>query len=160
MANTLQVGTHNALDLSTGLHGTAPLYSIITGTVTRKGINTGVSYGNYIEIERADGIKVLYAHMENPTSFNVGDTVQQSQQVGIEGNTGNSSGYHVHVEMWDANGNHMNPSTFMGIPNSVGGPYIYDGTPIPPTPIILRKTKFKWVLYANRLRNKTRREVI
>lgn len=142
---------HGALDLSTGQQGTAPLYSIISGTVTRKGINTGVGYGNYIEIQRSDGIRVLYAHMVNPTSFEVGDTVLQGQQVGIEGTTGNSTGYHVHVEMWDSNGNHMNPATFMGIPNQVGGPYIYDGTPVPPTPPtptpVRNKKKYKPALF-------------
>ena len=151
-------GYHGALDLSTGQQGTAPLYSIIDGTVTRKGIDTGVSYGNYIEIQRNDGIRVLFAHMVNPTSYNVGDTVLQGQQVGIEGTTGHSTGYHVHVEMWDSNGEHMNPATFMGIPNQVGGPYIYDGTPVPPTPPTPTPTKkqhkFPWVLYAKKIRNK------
>lgn len=149
---------HGALDLSTGQQGTAPLYSIIDGEVTRKGINTGVSYGNYIEITRSDGIRVLYGHMEDPTTYEVGDTVLQGQQVGIEGDTGHATGYHVHVEMWDSNGDHMNPADFMGIPNEVGGPYIYDGTPVPPTPptppVPIRRGKFPWVLYAKKLRDK------
>ena len=139
------------------LHGTAPLYSIIQGNVSRKGYD-GSGYGNYIEVQRTDGIRVLFGHMNQPSTFNVGDSVLQGQQVGYEGTTGHSTGPHCHVQMWDANGNLMNPATFMGIPNVVSGPYIYDGTPIPPTPPTptFKKGKFPWVLYARKLREKRR----
>lgn len=51
--------------------------------------------------------------------------------------------------------NSSDPATPLGLPNEEGGPYIYDGTPVPPTPPgTFRKSKFKWVLYARKLRNK------
>ena len=46
----------------------------------------------------------------------------------------------------------LNPAVILGIPNQLGISAIYNGTPIPPTPILL-KSKFKWVLYARKLRN-------
>ena len=59
---------------------------------------------------------------------------------------------------WIFNGNredYLNPADFMGIPNVEGISAIYDGTPVPPTPSYTRpKSKFKWVLYANKLRKK------
>ena len=46
----------------------------------------------------------------------------------------------------------------LGLPNQEGGPYIYDGTPIPPTPpeptVTRKKHKFPWVIYANKLRKR------
>lgn len=48
---------------------------------------------------------------------------------------------------------YTNPATFMGIPNQEGISVIYYGTPIPPMPSI-KKSKFKWVLYAKKLRNR------
>ncbi len=96
--------------------------------------------------------------MEQPALVSIGDRVVIGQQLGFEGNTGNTTGYHVHIEIRDSNGNRVNPATFMGIPNVVGQDrYIYDGNPIdPPEPIPENRIgkKFKWVLYANKLRNK------
>lgn len=49
---------------------------------------------------------------------------------------------------------YLNPANFMGFPNEAGISVIYNGTPKPPTPVVSRYSKFKWVLYANKLRNK------
>lgn len=49
---------------------------------------------------------------------------------------------------------YTNPATFMGIPNQEGISVIYYGTPIPPAPTQIKKKKFKWVLYANKIRNR------
>lgn len=46
----------------------------------------------------------------------------------------------------------------LGLPNEEGGPYIFDGTPIPPTPptpvYSIKRKKFPWVLYSKKLRTK------
>lgn len=50
---------------------------------------------------------------------------------------------------------YLNPADFLGIPNVEGTTAIYDGIPVPPTPTYERiKSKFPWVLYANKLRKK------
>ena len=51
---------------------------------------------------------------------------------------------------------YLDPTEFMGIDNVVGTHWIYDGTPVPPvppTPTYSDRKRFKWVLYANKLRN-------
>lgn len=56
--------------------------------------------GNYITIEDPlTKIHVNYCHMVSPSSFKVGDTVQQGEVVGIMGNTGKSFGAHVHMQV-------------------------------------------------------------
>ena len=69
----------------------------------------------------------------------------------------------MHLEMQDISNHswqyqapkevYTNPATFMGIPNQEGISVIYYGTPIPPTPQI-KKKKFPWVLYANKIRKR------
>lgn len=48
------------------------------------------------------------------------------------------------------------PATdYMGFPNELGISVYYDGEPLPPTPAgEIKKSKFKWVLYAEKLRKK------
>ena len=95
-----------------------------------------------------------------------GDNVVYGTYVGIEGSTGYSTGIHLHVSSQDmTNKNHwtfglpisslLNPTIYMGFPNQYGISVIYNGTPQPIPPSLLgKKTKFKWVIYARKLRNK------
>ncbi len=107
----------------------------------------------------------IYGHMRDPSPLNVGDNVQYGTFVGIEGTTGNSTGIHLHLASQDMTNKTnwtfglpisqlLNPANYLGIPNTYGISAIYNGTPIPPTPTFFKKSKFKWVLYANKLRNK------
>lgn len=125
---------------------------------------TQLGYGNYIIIkDNVTKLGFLYAHLKNPSNKNVGDQVSLGEQVGIEGTTGSSTGIHLHLEMqdltnrnWIFNGNredYINPAEFMGIPNREGISVYYDGIPKPF--FTKRKNKFKWVLYANKLRKKS-----
>lgn len=54
--------------------------------------------------------------------------------------------------------NSIDPVSGTGIQNvrysTSGDVYIYDGTPVPPIPIVTSKLKFPWVLYARKFRNK------
>lgn len=55
-------------------------------------------YGNYVMIEHANGTKTLYAHLQKRL-VNVGDKVEGGQLIGRGGNTGRSSGPHLHFEI-------------------------------------------------------------
>lgn len=111
----------------------------------------------------------LYGHMREASPLNIGDNVQYGTYVGHEGMTGNATGIHLHL-MGEYLGNSdtwvfglpisdlLNPANTLGIPNQLGISAIYNGTPIPPTPpAFFRRSKFKWVLYAQKLRNRGRR---
>lgn len=58
------------------------------------------SYGNYIAIYHADGTFASYVHLKkNGSIVNVGDEVQQGEIIGYSGNTGLSTGPHLHFSV-------------------------------------------------------------
>lgn len=63
----------------------------------------GSSYGNHVAISHPDGSRTMYCHM-SARLVAVGDTVSQGQTIGRVGSTGNSTGNHLHFEVW-TNGN-------------------------------------------------------
>lgn len=85
-----------------------PVYSIWDGVVNKVDFGygddmngaDGGGYGNHIIIDCSNGTQVVYAHMTN-TGLQVkkGDTVKKGQLIGYSGNSGSSSGPHLHVEV-------------------------------------------------------------
>ena len=55
-------------------------------------------YGNYIVVKHANGTQTLYAHLDS-VSTAVGDTVAQGETIGGMGNSGKSTGVHLHFEV-------------------------------------------------------------
>ena len=85
---------HRGVDIAVSI-GT-PVYSGIKGKVTfagRKG-----NYGNLVEIEGNDRIKVRYAHL-NSIDVVTGQKVSDGEKVAETGNTGMSTGPHLHYEI-------------------------------------------------------------
>lgn len=164
---THEVEIHRGLDITTGTN--SPVYSMLNGVVHSKGTDSG--QGNWIIIKDDNsssstyGYATLYMHLAYPVTLNVGDTVIQGQQVGIEGSTGQSTGIHLHVEMQNINrfnnqwhwsytkSDYLDPTQYMGIDNIVNTSWIYDGTPYVPTK--RKRVHFPWVLYAQKIRNYT-----
>lgn len=169
---TGQVEIHRGLDIATV--GSKPVYSMLTGIIHSKG--TDSSQGNWVVIYDNNpnstyyGYATRYMHLASPPTLNVGDSILAGQYVADEGTTGQSTGIHLHVEMQDLNrwggvwhwsyvkSDYLDPTVFMGIDNIDGTSWIYDGTPIPPTPptpSVIKKPKFPWALYAKKLRTKS-----
>ena len=97
---------HRGVDIAVSV-GT-PVYLGIKGKVTfagRKG-----NYGNLVEIERDDGIKVRYAHL-NSIDVVTGQKVSDGEKVAETGNTGMSTGPHLHYEII-IDENPVNPLNF------------------------------------------------
>lgn len=85
---------HRGIDIPK-TKGTA-VYATGNGTVTRKGYSSG--YGYFIEIEHAGNFRSFYAHLSR-TMVNVGDSVNITQQIACVGNTGVTTGSHLHYEI-------------------------------------------------------------
>ena len=59
---------------------------------------TTKDYGNYIKVRHNDGTIALFAHLKKSSSFVVGTEVKAGQVIARIGNTGNSTGPHLHAE--------------------------------------------------------------
>ncbi len=71
------------------------------------------SWGYYIRVDHGDGVVTGYAHaLEGSFRVNVGDYVKAGQQLSSIGTTGNSTGYHLHFEVW-LDGTRVNPLPYV-----------------------------------------------
>lgn len=71
----------------------------------------GGRYGNYITIQHANGTKTRYAHLGS-VLVSTGQQVSQGQLIGKMGNTGRSTGPHLHFEVIKNNGSTMKPPVY------------------------------------------------
>ncbi|MGW0534333.1 M23 family metallopeptidase [Streptomyces sp. NPDC003032] len=78
-----------------------PVAAVHGGTVVKAGPNgagDGPAYGNAVVIKHSDGTYSQYAHLSQ-VDVRVGQAVTTGQRVALSGNTGNSSGPHLHFEI-------------------------------------------------------------
>ena len=87
----------------------APIYAAATGTVTFAGVRQG--YGNCIEISHGNGMVTRYAHM-SAFRARVGEQVDAGAVIGAIGNSGRSTGPHLHFEV-RINDRPVNPRPFL-----------------------------------------------
>jgi len=97
---------HTGIDIH-GAIGTN-VYAIADGTVIVSTYDDG--WGEYMIINHGDNILSLYAHM-NCRTLKRGESVTRGQRIGELGNTGFSSGPHLHFEIRE-NGKPINPLQF------------------------------------------------
>jgi len=71
-------------------------------------INENWLYGKHIIMSHPNGYKTLYAHLSS-ISVKQGDKVAQGRKIGEAGNTGYSTGAHLHFTIYDKNGKLINP---------------------------------------------------
>lgn len=109
-------GAHTGIDLAMPV-GTS-LRSVIDGTILKVYTDAGKT-GNGITIQGVDGKEYTYAHMEKVVG-KVGDSVQYGQYIGNSGNTGNSTGPHLHFEVQE-NGEYIDPTPIVGKLDSMSG---------------------------------------
>jgi Peptidase family M23 len=72
----------------------------------------GGRLGNAVRIRHDNGSVTVYGHLQN-VNVQGGQRVNQGQQIGTVGNTGNSTGPHLHFEIRDPGGNRLNPALFI-----------------------------------------------
>lgn len=87
---------HKGIDYA----NTGYIHAAANGIVRKVGYNPNKTsgYGHYIYVNHGSGLQTLYAHMERPSTYKVGDRVQKGDEIGIIGNTGSSTGRHLHFE--------------------------------------------------------------
>ena len=97
---------HEGMDFSANI-GT-PIYATGNGTVTKAGWQSG--YGRVVVINHGYGYETLYAHM-NKINVRVGQKVTRGEVIGEVGNTGKSTGPHLHYEV-HVKGRVVNPVNY------------------------------------------------
>lgn len=98
---------HKGIDIASGKGN--PVIAAASGTVVKSYLSS--SYGNYVVISHGGGLMTAYAHMTR-RMVSVGDTVAAGQQIGTVGSTGNSTGNHLHFEVYE-NGSVVNPRNYV-----------------------------------------------
>jgi murein DD-endopeptidase MepM/ murein hydrolase activator NlpD len=88
-----------------------------SGVVVKAGPNgggDGPAYGNAIVVKHANGTYTQYAHLSK-VNVRIGETVKTGETIARSGNTGNSSGPHLHFEIRTTPnyGSALNPAKFL-----------------------------------------------
>lgn len=111
---------HRGIDISGCGYG-SPIYSSTEGTVIETNTSCssnggslsnqcGGEYGNYVKVATSDGkYTIIYMHMRNDIIVSVGSTVERGQKIGTMGNSGSSTGTHLHFQINDSAGHALNP---------------------------------------------------
>lgn len=104
---------HTGTDFAAS-YGT-PIYATADGTVTFAGWESG--YGRLVKIQHEFGIETWYAHQAQ-IRVEVGQRVSRGERIGDMGNSGRSTGTHLHYEV-RVGGNPVNAMTYIKAANNV-----------------------------------------
>ena len=104
---------HRGIDLA------APLNSKVSATANGRVVFAGKKngYGNYVKLAHNNSMTTEYAHLKN-IKVKVGDFVERGDTLGLQGNTGRSTGDHLHYEVRFDN-KVKNPKDFINIGNRI-----------------------------------------
>lgn len=111
---------HQGIDLACKV-GT-PVVSLESGKVTK--VKNGGGYGLEVEVTDDKGNVVKYAHL-SAAGVKVGDTVSAGEQIAKSGNSGTSTGPHLHLG-YMVDGQWVNPADYFGIDGARSGGYYND----------------------------------
>lgn len=105
-------GGHNGIDFSAKV-GT-PIYAAASGVVLGTGDTdlacSGVSYGKWVLVKHSNGLTTLYAHL-SVIQTSAGQSVSAGDKVGLSGNTGYSTGPHLHFTVYASDSVHISGPT-------------------------------------------------
>ncbi|MCL2534001.1 MAG: M23 family metallopeptidase [Nocardiaceae bacterium] len=99
---------HNGIDIGASL-GT-PIYSAVSGTVISAGPASG--FGQWVRVQQDDGTITVYGHVDTYV-VSVGQHVAAGQKIATVGNRGQSTGPHLHFEVWDPSGSQVDPQAWL-----------------------------------------------
>jgi murein DD-endopeptidase MepM/ murein hydrolase activator NlpD len=95
---------HKGVDIANAI-GT-PIVSVADGTVVESGPASG--FGMWVRVQLADGTINVYGHI-NRSYVREGQQVRAGQEIAEIGNRGQSTGPHLHFEVWTPSGTKINP---------------------------------------------------
>ena len=101
---------HNGIDISLRVGDT--VRAALPGVVKTVGYESG-GYGNYVVLTHPDGVETRYAHLSRSLVVQ-GQQVISGDAIALGGNTGNSTGPHLHLEL-KYNKMHLNPAYYVDL---------------------------------------------
>ena len=111
-------GYHTGIDMTCD---NTKIYSSCDGTVYKTGWDE--SYGNYVVVKNSDDGKYHWFCHLSKINTSKGKKVTRTSVIGIMGNTGNSTGTHLHFEIRNKSNKYADvsdPASYMGIANKLG----------------------------------------
>lgn len=105
-----KITLHNGLDIGGDVGD--PIYAAADGKVTDTGYSP--ARGNYVTLSHPSGTESIYMHLKRSLA-NKGDNVKQGDLIGELGNTGRSTGPHLHFQVMK-NGTAVDPLLYLKIP--------------------------------------------
>ena len=100
---------HNGIDVANPI-GT-PIHAVMDGEVIDSGPAQG--YGNWIRVQHDNGEISIYGHMQASSLLvNVGERVTAGQQIASIGSEGQSTGPHLHFEIWPDGASAVDPQSW------------------------------------------------
>ena len=90
----------------------APVHVATDGIIVRSGLSS--TYGRFVEVAHKDGFHTFYAHLGRDAGLKRGTYVKRGVVVAYVGDSGRSTGSHLHFELRNKAGKPLNPALFMG----------------------------------------------
>ena len=94
-------------------HSDGVVYNVVDGKNNDRNSSGVNSYGNYIQLKHSDGYYTLYAHLKKGLKLKKGDVVKEGSVIGTMGNSGNSTGTHLHFEVRNPNNYVIDPTKYL-----------------------------------------------
>lgn len=98
---------HDGIDISA--EENTEVKAVLDAVVAKVGYSE--SFGVYVRLKAANDYEIMYAHL-NKAAVKEGDRVKQGEVVALSGNTGRSTGPHLHYSLWRG-GELINPSYYV-----------------------------------------------
>jgi murein DD-endopeptidase MepM/ murein hydrolase activator NlpD len=98
-------GVHKGMDFAMPIG--SPVVATLGGVVSS--IDAGADYGTSVVIDHGGGLQTVYGHLSQ-REVKVGDKVGTGQKIGKSGDTGNTTGPHLHFEVRQGKNNPVDPS--------------------------------------------------
>lgn len=100
--------THYGLDIANRV-GT-PVFAVTDGVVVESGPASG--FGLWVRIRHADGSTSVYGHLDR-SLVREGQRIRAGDRVALMGNRGQSTGPHLHLEIWSSSGQKLDPRAWL-----------------------------------------------
>ncbi|MGM7720486.1 phage tail tape measure protein [Metabacillus sp. Hm71] len=116
--DSLHPNGHKGLDLANGKQGD-PVKSLRSGKVITAAYSKSAGY--WVVVQQDDGTVAKYMHLQKGLDVKAGQTVSAGQKLGEVGNTGRSTGAHLHLQI-EQNGKAIDPQKYMnGLSSTTSG---------------------------------------